>query len=54
MVALGYLPKLKKRSGNRIWCTFYALFFYKYIPYLILNQLAKFQCHTFFPSQDIK
>ena len=22
--------------------------------YLVLHQWAKFQCHTFFPSQDIK
>ena len=29
-------------------------FFHKNISYLILYQLTKFQCHTFFPSQDIK
>ena len=25
-----------------------------YTPYLIIYQLKKFQCHIFFPSQDIK
>ena len=31
----------------------FARFFHK-IPDLMLYQLTQFQCHTFFPSQDIK
>ena len=27
---------------------------HKNVPYVILYQWTKFQCHTFFPSQDIK
>ena len=44
----------KKGSGTSFWCTFSAWFFHKNVPYLILYQWSKFQCHTFFPSQDIK
>ena len=29
-------------------------FFYKNVIYVILHLWAKFQCPTFFPSQDIK
>ena len=32
------------------WSTFSAGFFHKNVPYLILYQWTKFQCHTFFPS----
>ena len=28
--------------------------FHTNVPYLILNVWTKLQCHTFFPSQDIK
>ena len=49
---------IKIRSGSRttLWCTYSAWFFLKNVPYLILYQLIKFQCHSylFFPSQDIK
>ena len=43
-----------KGSGTSFWCTFSVWFFHKNVPYLILYQWTKFQCHTFFPSQDIK
>ena len=46
--------KVKKESGNSLWSTFSAWFSNKNVPYLILYQWTKFQCHTFFPSQDIK
>ena len=35
-------------------CTFFALSFHKNISYLILYLWTKFQCHAFFPFQDIK
>ena len=50
----GLFTKIKKGSGTSFWCTFSAWFFHKNVPYLILYQWPKFQCHTFFPSQDIK
>ena len=31
-----------------------CMIFNKDVPYLILYLRTKFQCHTFFPSQDIK
>ena len=46
--------KIIKRSGTRFCCTFSAWFFYKNVLYLILHLWTRFQCHTFFPSQDIK
>ena len=50
MAVSGYLGKLKR--GLRL--AFGARFFRKDVPYLILYQWPKFQCHTFFLSQDIK
>ena len=50
----GLFIKIKKESGTRFWCTFSAWLFHENVPYSILYQWAKFQCHTFFPSQDIK
>ena len=54
MAVWGYLPKLKR--GLRL--AFGAHFLYDYgnknISYLMHYQWTKFQCHTFFPSQDIK
>ena len=49
MVVFGYLPNLKRGLG----LAFNVLHDF-YVPDLILHQLTKFQCHTFFPSQDIK
>ena len=50
----GLFTKIKKGSGTSFWCTFSAWFFHKNVPYLILYQWTKFQCHTLFLSQDIK
>ena len=52
-MAFRLFTKIKKGSGTSFWCIFYALFFHKNFAFLILFQLSKFQCHTFFPSQDI-
>ena len=46
--------KIKKESETSFWCTFSAWFFHKIVPYLILLQWTKFQCHTLFLSQDMK
>ena len=53
-VCFGSFTKIKKGSGTGFWCTFSAWFFHKNVPYLILYQWPKFQCHTFPLSQDIK
>ena len=50
----GLFTKIIKRSGTSFCCTFSAWFFYKNVHYLILHLWTKFQCHTIFPSQDIK
>ena len=50
----GLFTKIKKGSGTSFWCTFSAWFFHGNVPYLILYQWTKFQCHTFFTSEDIK
>ena len=50
----GLFSKIKKWSGASFWCTFSAWFFHKNVPYLILYQWTKFQCHTLFLSQDVK
>ena len=50
----GLFTKIKKEFGTIFCCTFSAWFLHKNVPYLILYQWTKFQCHTFFPSQDIK
>ena len=50
----GLFTKIKEGSGASFWGTFFASFFRKNLSYLILYQRAKFQCHTFFTSQDIK
>ena len=52
MAVLGYLPKLK-RSLELAFGEYFLRFFHKNV-HLILYQWPKFQCHTFFPSQDIK
>ena len=46
----GLFINIKKWSGTSFWCKLPAWF----LPYLILYQWAKFQCHNFFPSQVIK
>ena len=50
----GLITKMKKQSGTSFWCPFPAWFFHKNILYLILYQWTRFQCHNFFPSQDLK
>ena len=54
MAVLGYLPKLKRDLGLAFGAHFRHKYLHKNVPYLILYQWKKFQCHTFFPSQDIK
>ena len=54
MAVLGYLPKLKRGLGLAFGAYFPHDFFHKNILYMILHQWTKFQCHNFFPSQDIK
>ena len=54
LAVLDYLPKSKKGAGTRFWGTFSAWFLHENAPYSTLYQWEKFQCHTFFPSQDIK
>ena len=50
----GLFTKIIKRSGTSFCYTLSALFFYKNILYWYLHLWTKFQCHTFFPSQDGK
>ena len=50
----GLFSKIKKGSGTNFWRLVSALFFHKNVPYLMLCKMIKFQCHTFFSSQDIK
>ena len=50
----GLFTKIKKGSGTSFWCTFSVWFFHKNVSFLILCQWTQCQCHTFFPSQDIK
>ena len=50
----GLFHKIRKGSGTNFWSTFSAWFSHKNVPYLILYQWTKFQCHTLFLSQNIK
>ena len=50
----GLFTKIRKGSGTSFCYIFSPLYFHKNVPNLILYQLTKFQCHTFFPTQDIK
>ena len=54
MAVLGYLAKLKRDTGLAFGAHFLHDFFHKNVPYLILYQWTKFQCHTLFLYQDIK
>ena len=51
---LGYLPKSKRGLVLALGAHSLHDFFYKNVPYLIIYQWTKFQCHIFFSSQDIK
>ena len=50
MGVLSNLPKLKRGLG----LAFSTHFLHENVPYLILYQLAKFQCYTHFSLQDVK
>ena len=50
---LGFLPKQKRGLGLDFGAQI-STGFHKNVPYLILYQWTKFQCHTFLPSQNIK
>ena len=52
MVVFGYLPKLKW-GLQLVFSAHFCMIFHKNAPNLIFYQLTKFQCHIFFPSQDI-
>ena len=54
MPVLGYLPKLIRGLELAFGAHFLHGFFHANAPCLILYQFTKFQCHIFFPSQDIK
>ena len=50
----GLYTKIKKGSWTGFGCIISAGFFHEIVPYVILYQLIKFQCHIFFHSRDIK
>ena len=54
MAVLGYLPELKRGQGLAFGAHFLYDFSIKMFFNLMLYQWTRFQCHTFFPSQDIK
>ena len=54
MAVLGCLPNLKRGLGLAFGVHFLHDFSIKVSPYLIFYQWTKFQCHNFFPPQDIK
>ena len=54
MAVLNYLPKLLRGLGLAFAAHFLHNFYYKNVLYLTLHLWAGFQCHTFYPSQDIK
>ena len=53
-VYFGLFSEIKKESGTSFWCIFFAWFFHKNVPYLMLYHWTKFQCLPLFPSQDMK
>ena len=54
MPDLCYLAKLKSGLGLAFEAHFLHDFLDKHVPYLVLYQWTKFQCHTLFLCQDIK
>ena len=52
MAVLDYLPKLKRGLGPAFGAHFLHNVSMKNVSYLIFYLWTKFQCHTFFPSQD--
>ena len=51
---MGCLPQLKRGLGLAFGAHCLHDFSIKSFPYLTLYQSTKFQCHIFFPSQDIR
>ena len=54
MAVLGYVAKLKRGMGLAFGAYSLHDAQKKNVPYLIFYQWTEFQCHIFFPSQDIK
>ena len=54
MAVLGYLAKLERGLALAFGAYFLHDFSIKIIPYLVLYQWTKFQCHTLFLSQVIR
>ena len=54
MAVLGYLAKLERGLALAFRAYFLDDFSIKIIPYLILYQWTKFQCHTLFLSKVIR
>ena len=54
MAVLDFLAKVKMGLGPAFDAHFLHDFFHKNVPYLILYQWTKFQCHNLFLSQDKK
>ena len=53
MAVLGYLPKLKRDLEPAFGAHFLHDFYIKvFLIYYFIDR-QNFQCHTFFPSQDI-
>ena len=50
MAVLSYLTKLKRDLGLAL----VAYFLHDFSIKMFLNQLTRFQCHTFISSEDIK
>ena len=50
--SLGYFPRLNGIVGLDSGAQF--IIFYENVPYLILYQLSKFQCQTFFTSSGVQ
>ena len=48
MAVFSYLPKSKRGLELAFGAHFLHGFFHANVPYLILYQLTKFQCHIFF------
>ena len=47
MTCFGLFSKIKKKSGTSFSCKFSTWFSHKNVPYLILDQLTKFQYYSF-------
>ena len=52
--SFGLFTKIKKGVSNKILVHIFCMIFPQNVSYLTFYQLKTLQCHTFFPSQDIK